>query len=97
MSDDELFLTFEKNEYINLQDLPILENFICGYLNSCYSPNRAYCYRQFNYVTKLFIVCNWKQKRGLPVSSRRGETICEGRLVNFFEDEEHKNCTCSVV
>ena len=25
MSDDELFLTFEKNEYINLQDLPILE------------------------------------------------------------------------
>ena len=32
MSDYELFLAFERNEYINLQDLPILENFICGHL-----------------------------------------------------------------
>lgn len=32
MSDYELFLAFERNEYINSQDLPILENFICGHL-----------------------------------------------------------------
>ena len=56
------------------------------------SLNRAF----YNYANKLFIVCNWKRQRSLPVPSQRGEAICEGQLVNIFEDVEHKNCSCSV-
>ena len=48
-------------------------------------------------MSKLNIVCCWKQKRGLPICSRKGEAICDGKLVNFFEDEQHKNCSCSTV
>ena len=54
------------------------------------SLNRAF----YNYANKLFIVCNWKRQRGLSVPSQRGEAICEGQLVNIFEDVEHKNCSC---
>ena len=57
----ELFQAFEKKEYIHMDDLPLLKNYICGNINSNYSPNRGY----YN-VSKLAIVWFWKQKHGLP-------------------------------
>ena len=89
-----MFLAFERGEYINPNDLPKINNYICGHLISL-SPTRSYFDCQYSYINKLFIVCDWKQKRGLPICSKKGEAICEGKLVNFFEDEQHKKCTCS--
>ena len=57
----ELFQVFEKEEHIHMEYLPLLTNYICGSLNSHYLPNRSYYYQQYNYVTKLKIVCMWKQ------------------------------------
>ena len=70
--------------------------YICGHLKS-WSPNRSYFERQYNHTNKLLIVCKWKRKRGLPVCSKKRETICERKLVNFFEEKEHKNCSCSTI
>ena len=93
----ELFQAFERREYIHIHDLPFLTDYICGNSNSDYSPNRDYYYEQYNYINKLQIVCIWKQRQGLPAVSCKGEAICNDQLVNFFKDQEHKNCICSVV
>ena len=93
----ELFQAFEKEEYIHMECLPLLTNYICGNLNSHYLPNRSYYHQQYNYVTKLKIVCMWKQKHGLPTVSCKGEAICNDQHVNFFKDKEHKICICSAV
>ena len=61
MSGYDLFLASERNDYIHFDDLPILNNYICGHLNAYYSPNGAYYYKQHNHINKLFIVCQWKQ------------------------------------
>ena len=80
----ELFQVFERGEYIHMEYLPLLTNYICGNLKSDYSPNRGYYYQQYNYVSKLKIVCMWKQRHGLPTVSCKREAICNHQLVNFF-------------
>ena len=42
----ELFQTFERREYIHMDDLPLLTNYICGNINSDYSPNGGYYWQQ---------------------------------------------------
>ena len=96
MDEYQLFLNFERGDYINESDLPKVTNYVCGQLMS-WSPNRSYFECQYNYLTKLKAVCRWKRKRGLPCRSKKGETIWNDKLVNFFEDKEHKNCICAVV
>ena len=80
-----------------LKEEIILTDYICGNLDSDYSPNRCYYYEQYNYVNKLQIVCNWKQRQCLLAVACKGEAICNDQLVNFSKDQEHKNCICSVV
>ena len=92
-----LFEAFERREYIHRDDLPILTNYVCGNINSDYSLNRSYYYEQFNYVSKLKIVCMWKLRHGLPTVSCKGEAISNDKLINFYKDQEHKNCICSTV
>ena len=91
-----LFEDFENGKYINENDLPKVINYICGHLIS-WSPNRSYFECQYNYATKLKIVCRWRRKRGLGACAKKGETICEEKLGNFFNEKEHKNCACSRV
>ena len=38
-----------------------------------------------------------EKKRGLPRCFKKGVAICDGKLVTFFEDEEHKRCICSII
>ena len=77
-----------KNKYIDYEDFPVLSNHICAQLTSWFS-SRSFYYEQYNYLNKLYIVCNWRQGRGLfPLKGRRGNTICNNELVNFFEDEK---------
>ena len=93
--ENELSKAFERREYIHMDNLPLLPNYI--YINSGYSPNRGYYWQQYNYVSKLAIVCFWKEKHGLPAVSCKGEAICNDELVNFLKDKQHKYCVCSTV
>ena len=68
----------------------LYEAFKRGHLIS-WSPNRSYFECQYNYVTKLKTVCKWRRKRGLPACSKKGEAICKEKLLNFFEEKEHKD------
>ena len=40
------FQAFERREYVHIDDLPFLTDYICGNLNSDYLPNRGYYYEQ---------------------------------------------------
>ena len=61
MSEYQLFLAFERGDYINEFDLPKISNYICGHLISS-SPNRSYFECQYNYIAKLKIVSGWKKE-----------------------------------
>ena len=61
MSEYQLFLAFERGEYINLDDLPKITNYICGHLIS-WSPNPSYFEFQYNYMSKLTIVLSLETK-----------------------------------
>ena len=91
-----LFEAFERGDYIPREQIKKITNYISGQLIS-WSPNRSYYEAQYNYATKLYIVCDWKKTKGLPALARKGEAICNDQLVNFFKGAKHKNCSCSVV
>ena len=91
-----LFEAFERGDYIPEEQIKKGINYICGQWIS-WSPNRSYYEEQYNFATKLHIVCSWKRKNGFPALAKKGEAICNDKLVNFFEEKEHKNCTCSSV
>ena len=91
-----LFEAFENGEYIQEQDIKKAANYICGHLIS-WSPNRSYFECQYNYATKLQLVCKWKRKHGFAACAKKGEAICDDKLVNFFKEKDHKNCICSKV
>ena len=42
------------------------------------------------YSSKAYIVCKWRQSKGLQPVAKCGEAICENNFVNFFK--EHKDC-----
>ena len=96
MAEYLIFEDFEDGKYINEEDQPKIINYICGHFIS-WSPNRSYLECQYNYVTKAKIVCRWRRKRGLAACAKEGEAICEEKLVNFFKENDHKNCLCSKV
>ena len=91
-----MFESFENENYIHNNDLPLLRNYIYMNLNS-WTPNRPYWERQLNIMTKIIFVCRWTKENGLRPVAKKGETICNNELVNFFADEKHKNCSCSKI
>ena len=91
-----LFEALEREDYIHQEFIKKITNYICGQLIS-WSPNRSHYERQYKFATKLQIVCRWKQPRGLPALAKKGKAICNDQLVNFFDDREHKYCSCSTV
>ena len=96
MDENLLFEVFERGDYIPWEQIKKTTNYISSQLISS-SPNCSYYEAQYDYVTKLIHVCQWKKKRGLPALGKKGEAICGDELVNFFEDKKHKNCICSTV
>ena len=67
-----LFEAFENGEYIQEQDIKKVTNYIWGHLIS-WSPNRSYFERQYNYATKLQLVCKRKQKHGFAACAIKKE------------------------
>ena len=96
MNEYTLYEAFDKGHYIHRARLSKVENYVCGNLIP-WPPNRLFWEAEYNYVTKLMIVCKWKQKHDLPLTVKKGEAICNDKLVNFFTDEKHKGCICSIV
>ena len=84
------FSKFEKFEYLNEEELKLANNYICFQLNN---PNRyyQYYYDMYSFATKCFIILNTHKYAKL------GQAMCDGKIVNFLEDEKHKNCSCGSV
>ena len=93
----QIFENFEKEEFVHIEDLTHMVDYICHHLNCDYSPNYKYWYNQYWYSLKAYIVCRWRKSKGLQPVAKWGEAICEDELVNFFKDEKHKNCSCGSV
>ena len=75
-------------DYITGEQIKKVINYICGQLIS-WSPNRSYYEEQYNFATKLHIVCSWKRKNGFPALTKKGEGICNDKLVNFSEKKKN--------
>ena len=58
-----IFKDFEDKKYIHKDQFKALTNYICGNINSCYSPNRWYHQEMYNYYSKFCIVKNWRKKK----------------------------------
>ena len=86
----QIFENFEKEKYIHFNELKHMVNYVCRNLNNFYSPNYKYWYNQYSYSSKAYIVCRWKQKKGLQPIAKWGEDICDGELVIYLK--EHKAC-----
>ena len=98
MSGYLIFEAFENGISIHEDNLPKMVNYICGKLNgSSYNPNYKYFYNQYSYSNKAVIVCRWKKARAMVLELKMGEGICNNELVNFFTDENRKNCSCGSV
>ena len=57
-----IFEAFERGDYIPEEHIKKVTNYVCGQLIS-WSPNRSYYEKQYNFATKLHIVCRWKRKK----------------------------------
>ena len=44
----------------------------------------------YSYSSKAYIVCRWRQSKGLQPVAKWGQAICDNELVNYFK--EHKDC-----
>ena len=86
----QVFQNFESGNDVHLDDLKHLSDHICRNLYGDYTPNYKYWYNMYSYSSKAFIVCRWRQSKGLQPMAKWGEAICEGNLVNFFK--EHQDC-----
>lgn len=85
----EIFTKFENQKYITTDELKHMVSYVCGNLNTNNS-NYKYWYNKYCYSSKAYVVCHWQKERGFRPIAKWGETICDGELVNYFN--EHKNC-----
>ena len=86
----QVFQNFESEKYVHLDDLKRLANYICRNLNSDGCLNYKYWYHMYLYSSKAYIVCKWRQSKGLQPVAKCRKAICENNLVNVFK--EHKDC-----
>ena len=95
-----LFQSFEKENYIEEQNIRPIELYVLSNLNFNYSPCRRYWEKDKRFTQKIRrfrqkIVCHWRKTKDLRPIAKKGETVCNGELVNFLADEKHKNCICA--
>ena len=51
----------------------------------------------YYYTSKAYIVCRWREEKGRRPIARWGEAIGKNKLIDFFEDTSHQNCSCGSV
>ena len=84
------FEAFKNFETMDKKSIDLAADYACQNINNP-GPNYRYYYDMYSYITKCRIVLQTHSK------TKFGESICDGKLVNFLKDEKHKNCTCSSV
>ena len=84
------FISFSNFEYLDEEDLKLPNNYICLQLNN-HSIGYKYYYDMYSFATKCFMVLQKNQYTKLR------DAVCEGKVINFLEDEEHKKCSCGSV
>ena len=90
MAGYEEFKKFENFEIIDEESLDKATNYVCLQLNNP-SFGYKYYYDMYSYIAKCKIVL---QKYS---TVKLGQAICNGKLIDFVKDQEHKNCSCSSV
>ena len=96
VSQYDLFKKSEKKEYVHINDLPKINDHIWLNLNN-WTPNYHYWYNMYSYTSKAYIVCRWRKEKGREPIARWGEAFCKNKLIDFFEDICHQNCSCGSV
>ena len=86
-----LFKKFENKEYISIEDLPKICDYICGNLNS-WTRNYHYWYNMYSYISKVYIVYWWREEKGRRPIARLGRQFVKINWLIFFFDETHQNC-----
>ena len=84
------FQRFKNYEIMDNESLVLASNYACFHLNNPGIGYRYY-YDMYSYITKCKIVLQTYK------TTKFGEVICNGKLVNFLKDSEHKNCSCGSV
>ena len=92
-----IFEDFENGKFVHLDDLKHMTNYICSNLNSEYSLNYKYWYNMYSYSSKTYIVCRWRQSKGLQPVAKWGQAICDNELVNYFKEQKDCRKGCSSV
>ena len=90
MSGYEEFEKFKNFYVMDKKSLELANNYVCLQLNNP-GIGYKYYYDMSSYLTKCFIVLNYK------ANTRLGEAECDGKIINFLQDAEHKNCSCNLV
>ena len=80
----KIFEEFKNGEYVHLEDLKFMNDHICGNLNNWIS-NYRFWYNMYSYSSKAYIVCQWRQSKGLPLIAEWGEAVCGKDLVDFLK------------
>ena len=80
MSGLDIYESFKNYENVYEKDVETLRNYICGKLTSC-SPNREYWQGQYQLTADLFNVIQWRKSKGFKHFAKKGEKICDGKLV----------------
>ena len=79
----EDFKYFESGKYVCYEDLKHMCNYICSNLNN-WTPNYRFWYNMYSYSSKAYIVCRWRESKGLSPVAKWGEAICKNELVHFL-------------
>ena len=90
-----LFQSFNQGVYIEKKNIRPIELYILSNLYSYYTPCRRYWEKHYNLCSKLYVVCQWREANDIRPIAKKGETVCNGELVNFLADKKHKNCICA--
>ena len=90
MAGYEEFQRFKNFEIMDEEALDRATNYVCLQLNNP-SFGYKYYYDMYSYITKCKIVLQKYTKTKL------GQSICDGKLINFIENPGLKNCSCSSV
>ena len=90
MSGYQEFQRFKNFYVMDKESLELANNYVCLQLNNPGNGYKYY-YDMYSYITKCFIVLQFK------ATTQLREAKCNGKIINFLKDAEHKNCSCSSV
>ena len=80
----DCFKKYERKEFLTKIELEYANDHVCLNLNNP-SFGYKYFYNMYTYITKSFIVCNWKEKNGYDIVSKFGEAICNDSWSIFLK------------